>query len=234
MTNENPNHVTAEVDQAQPRKTKDGVRFLVTLGFPFKANKAVALALMEQIGNPLDVDFTMIQASLPENTTVTITGPSQDIPTVTVKTTVDGMEAEIELPVRAGGRRNEVLPHPFKADLETGYCLYCKKGEAYQAHDEARIDAAARAKLNGNGHKPTPAELSAQGEALLQQHAEAYKTPHAFAPRSADDGCDACGHQDVDPIHVPAVEVESIPEHLRQAADKLIEQAQETEAVPSA
>ena len=252
MTNEAPNHVTAEVDQALPRRTKDGVRLLVTLGFPFKSNKAVALALMEQIGNPLDVDFTMIQACLQsaQAASKTVTGPNQDVPTVTVKTTVDGVEAEVILPVREGGRRNAILPHPFKADANEqsdnyGKCVYCKHGEAYTAHDQARIDAAARAereKAQGNGHKSTRDELTAEGEAMHQRHVEAYKTPHAFEPRTQDDCCDACGHPGADDVHQPSVEVESIPEHLQNgngatgnhSADALIAQAQETEAVPSA
>lgn len=235
MTTENPNHVTAEVDQAQPKKTKDGVRFLVTLGFPFKANKAIAMMLMEQIGNPLDVDFTMIQASLPESASKTVTGPQQLV-YVPTRTTVDGVEADVMLPLTDGTRRKALQPHPYKDDPENaGKCLWCNHAENYQTHDAAAIEAAVQAelaKVKSNGHKPTPAELAAQGEELLQRHAEAHGTPHAFEPRTQDDGCGACGHGADDAMHVPAVAVDSIPEHLR-AAESLIAQAQETEAVPS-
>lgn len=248
-----PNHVTAEVDQAMPRRTKDGVRFLVTFSFPFKSNKGVALALMEQIGNPLDVDFTMMQPSLEsvkaataKTNGATITGPQQDIRYAEHKTTVDGAEAIVMLPVTEGGRRNRIAPHPYKDDPENASkCLWCQHGANYQAHDEARIAAATLVelgKVKSNGHKPTPDELAAQGEEMHQRFVEAYKTPHAFETRTQDDCCGACGHPAVDAIHVPAVEVDSIPEHLQndngatgnRAADALIEGAKETEAVPSA
>lgn len=272
MTTSAPNHVTAEVDQAAPKRTKDGIRFTVTLSFPFKAQKPLAMFLMEQLGNPLDVDFTMMQPTLES---VTITGP-QNLVYVPTRTTVDGAPAEVMLPLTDGTRRKAVQPHPYKDDPENkGKCLWCNHGEAYTAHDAARIEEAAQrelAKVKSNGHRANPDELAMQGEEMHQRFVEAYQTPHAFAPRTQDDMCDACGHQSADEVHQPAVEVVSIPEHLRAEADeeiplhrfeamadapgqcvrcgnfegadvhvqggngladRLIEQASETEAVPS-
>lgn len=245
MTTQAPNHVTAEVDQAQPRKTKDGVRFLVTLGFPFKANKAVALALMEQIGNPLDVDFTMIQPSLEsvaQAASVTITGPAQDIRYAEHKTTEDGVEAVVMLPVTDGGRRNRINPHPYKGDPQNaGKCLWCKHGEPYTAHDAARIEQAAQqelAKVKSNGHHAAEPAPLVPGPELVASMEEAGKTPHAFVKCDLpeddvllDGCCYVCGQPEESKTH--AVEGE-LPEHMRKTADALIEQASETEAVPSA
>lgn len=229
------------------RRSEEGARMHVSLSVPVKEAPQLLSFLAASLKNPVRVGFSEIQARLPESTT--ITGPNQKIPTVMVRTTVDGQDAEVELPVRGGGRRNEVLPHPFKNDTENaGKCLYCKKGEAYQAHEESRIDVAARAKafeasvdakVKSNGHRANPDELAAQGAVREAAMQEVYQTPHAFAPRTQDDSCDECGHQATDEVHQPAVEVESIPEHLRADGDeqlpspasKLIEQAQETDAV---
>jgi hypothetical protein len=167
MTNEAPNHVTAEVDQAQPKKTKDGVRFLVTLGFPFKANKAIAMMLMEQDRQPAgrrlhgDTGASSLTCRRPSP------ARRRTFATPSHKTTVDGVEAKVMLPVTEGGRRNKIAPHPYKDDPENkGKCLWCNHGEAYQAHEPARIEAAAQAelaKVKSNGHRANPDEKAAEG-----------------------------------------------------------------------
>jgi hypothetical protein len=220
------------------RRSEEGARMHVSLSVPVKEAPQLLSFLAASLKNPVRVGFSEIQARLPES--ATITGPAQDIRYAPHITDVDGVPAEVMLPVTEGGRRNKIAPHPYKDDPENkGKCLWCNHGEAYQAHEPARIEDAAQkelAKVKSNGHRANPDEKAAEGELRLQAMQEAYQTPHAFAPRTQDDSCDACGHQAADEVHQPAVEVESIPEHLQNGnglADKLIEQAQATEAVPS-
>lgn len=235
-----PNHVTAQIEQAGPKVTKDGIRFNVTLSFPFKAHQPLALFLMELLTNPIDVDFTKIQARLPEGTQATITGPNQDVPRVMVRTTVDGVEADVELPVREGGRRNAILPHPYKDDTETkGKCVYCKHGEAYTAHDQARIDAAARAArdkglasvtphvFEGNGRNEEDTACKVCGRGLFENMPDGtaihggQELFDAEKAKASQNGNGALADDD----HFVGVN--------KMVGDKLIEAASETEAVPS-
>lgn len=233
------NHVTAQLEAAVTKRTKDGLRFNVTLSFPFKANKPLAMFLQENMeSGVLDVDFTRIQPTLPESTT--ITGPAQKIETVEVLTTdVDGAPALVTIPVREGGRRNAIAPHPYKADPENASkCLHCSKGEGYQAHDASRIDAAAQQeilKVKSNGHRANPTELAEQGAERAAAMQEAGQTPHAFVAHRGDNQCEACGQGDGAEVHDADLRAGSdLPEHMRATAESLIAQAQATEAVPSA
>lgn len=217
MTTEeaSPTKVTAIIESTATRKPEgQGTRLRVQMSFPLSRHSDLALMLMDQIGNPLEISFSRpIQARMPDI-----------VATETVTTTVDGEPAKIVLP---RNRRNSIEPHAFAEDPEKqGKCSVCNRGPQYEAHSPERIATA-----SSNGHRADPDALAAQGaerEAAMQ---EAGKTRHAFVAHEGDNQCEACGRAAEADAHAGLAEE---GDDLPPPAQYLVDAAKETEAVPSA
>lgn len=220
----------AVVEDIKPyRKGEESARFKVVVSLPFRGNADLMGALTGQLKNVVFVGFGFMQAPLNFPSTAPGGTVSNAIPTPDPAPvqTGDG------IPHMTDSNGDVVLPHNYKGDRnDRTRCLICDAPAGHDIHSKAALkarDAMAKA-------KKTPAELAADGEAMHQRFAEAYKTAHAFEPRTEDDACGACGHPDADAVHQPSVAVDSIPEHLQNGngnglAGKLIADAAHTDAV---
>src|SRR5688572_31201644 len=96
-TDEAPTRVTAIIESTATRKPEgQATRLRVQLSFPLRSHSELALMLMDQIGNPLEITISRpLQVRLPDPPAegTTITGPAQKVETVEVLTTVDGAPA---------------------------------------------------------------------------------------------------------------------------------------------